>query len=503
MNDGGKIVLAGCPGSGKTEMAIFIIKKFLDLGKRVLVLAHSTNVLKDNFQSRWNTYFADNDNLTITIPQSYKGGEYDLLIVDEAHENYLSRTGQAIAKSIDRHLLLTGTPSKFVGNMDLEVIAMSDIPVDFFAKTAVDIIESDYSWTEKDFNHTGSLKSTASITKRDTVSSLNKVLSALMNDTKTLIACNTKKQADFVNGHLNKLGYKSVVSHSDSDKDSELFEAFKNNEYAVLVVVNRGRIGYSDNDLMNIIDMTGTKNPDLIYQMFARCVRGDQSQQKRFIKLVTNDKISALIAEISTNMALSLMFRDVVSTYNGKNMNSFKLPVKRQMSNTRTGAGSTISFPKYENAIVELTKIQKDLSDGVSLYSHDEISDLLIEYTDSKPRIDYESINAENVREWCSKFKNRRQIWDHSQSRAKFITDNFGDILDELYGPISPRRAKFDIESEADAIKVLEWIKSKGLKRGDIRYHINIKTYDIIKKDYADLLNEYIPKTSRYSKKTA
>lgn len=418
---GKKVILNGCPGSGKTEMGIYIIKWFLDNGKKVLVLAHSTNVLKNNFQDRWNNYYDNHPNLTICIPQSYKKGViYDLVIVDEAHENYLAKVVQDIVKDIPAQLLLTGTPSPLIlkGGFDIEVIAMEDVPREFFSKTGIELLSTCYKWTETDYNQSGNLKYNTSITKSDTESSLDAVIVKLIdrlrnksvsaerfnkpgiltriqkaifkgsNLGKTMFVCSRKSQADYVNTYLVKKGYNSKVSHSDSDGDSVLFDSFKNGNFDVLVVVNRGRLGFSDDNLMNIIDMSGTKNPNLIYQMFARCVRGNQSQSKLFMKLApTGDAMHDLTA-VATQMALSLMFKDVISVFNGKNMRGMFIPVLKTKSETekvkvktekvKSEKSNRVIFPEYHtDVLVELKNIRYSLEDELSIYKKGEISEII------------------------------------------------------------------------------------------------------------------------------
>jgi len=56
-------VLGSCPGSGKTEMAIESMIRLMEFGlvNRILILAHSTNVLKENFYERLMNYFYEGE----------------------------------------------------------------------------------------------------------------------------------------------------------------------------------------------------------------------------------------------------------------------------------------------------------------------------------------------------------------------------------------------------------------------------------------------------------
>ncbi len=460
LESGKKVILNGCPGSGKTEMAIYIIKMFLDSGKKVLVLAHSTNVLKNNFQNRWNDYYDNHDNLTICIPQSYKADKYDLLVMDEAHENYLAKVVQDIAKDIPCQLLLTGTPSNLIykGGFDIEVIAMEDVPREFFAKTGVELLSTCYKWTETDYNIDGNLKYAASITKSDTESSLDAIIVKLIdrlrnksisaekfnkpgiltriqksifsksNIGKTMFVCSRKSQADYVNNYLIKKGYNSKVSHSTSDNDSTLFDLFKDGDFDVLVVVNRGRLGYSDDNLMNIIDMSGTKNPNLIYQMFARCVRGSQSQNKLFMKLAPTGNAMLDLTSVATQMALSLMFKDVISVFNGKNMKGMFIPIMKSSSDVKVNKtkskvekvkiekSNRIIFPQYHiDVLVELKDIRYSLDDELSIYKKGEIGEIISEIKGQSLPAGWWTI--ERIREDSLKYVNIGQ-WSHSSGGA-------------------------------------------------------------------------------------
>lgn len=471
---GKKVILNGCPGSGKTEMAIYIMKKYLDSGKKVLVLAHSTNVLKDNFQDRWNDYYDNHSNLTICIPQSYKEGiNYDLVVVDEAHQNYLAKVVQSIVKNIPTQLLLTGTPSNLIykGGFEVEVIAMEDVPREFFAKTGIELLSTCYKWSETDYNSDGNLKWKASITKSDTESTLDAIISKLIerlanksvsaerfnkpgiitriqkaifkksNLGKTMFVCSRKSQADYVNNYLIKKGYNSKVSHSTSDNDSTLFESFKNGEFDVLVVVNRGRLGFSDDELMNIIDMSGTKNPNLIYQMFARCVRGNQSQQKLFMKLSPTGDAMHDLTSVATQMALSLMFNDVISVFNGKNMKGMFIPLLKSNSETKKvlteknkkdnvveKTNNRVVFPQYTtDVLVELKAIRYSLNDELSIYKNGEIGEIIKTITGGHFPNNYWTV--EKIKNEALKY-NKKYDWQQN-SPSSYTTARGLGIIDE------------------------------------------------------------------------
>jgi superfamily II DNA or RNA helicase len=347
----GKLVLAMCPSSGKTETIIYYLNQQYKFNPniRVLILPHSTNVLLDNFYQRLEsrnidfTYSADiNDdvNVHVVLPQNHNRivGQYDLIIIDEAHENYLAKTIQGIIKKTQagKEILLTGTPSKFIGNKDfkLHFVALSDLCELYTPKLRIDIIESDYDWNGNYNEQTKELKNSYKFSKESTEISLKKTFDFLLKRNhsdgveKTLIVCRNIAQSNYVKEYLTTIGFSSDISNSDNDKDSENVSKFKNNLIDILIVVNRARLGYDDTDLINLIDISGTLNPNIIYQMFARLLRGTQDMKKYYIRLASkNDDVYN--SEISTSVALMLTHSNYIQVFNGKNFNSQEIIVNK------------------------------------------------------------------------------------------------------------------------------------------------------------------------------
>jgi superfamily II DNA or RNA helicase len=570
LESGKKVILNGCPGSGKTEMSIYIIKKYLDSGKKVLVLAHSTNVLKKNFQDRWNTYYDNHDNLTICIPQSYKSGvKYDLAVIDESHENYLAKVVQDIVKDIPAQLLLTGTPSNLIykGGFDIEVIAMEDVPREFFAKTGIELLSTCYKWTETDYNADGELKRSASITKSDTELSLDAIIVKLIdrlrnksisaekfnkpgiltriqksifnshNIGKTMFVCSRKTQADYVNDYLVKKGYNSKVSHATSDNDSVLFDSFKDGDFDVLVVVNRGRLGYSDDNLMNIIDMSGTKNPNLIYQMFARCVRGNQSQHKLFMKLAPTGNAMLDLTSVATQMALSLMFKDVISVFNGKNMKGMFIPImksssdikvdkpKSKVEKIKTEKSNRVIFPQYTtDVLVELKNIYYSMDSELSIYKKGDIGEIISEILDSRLPAGY--WNEEKCFEESSKYSSSNEWISNSPGSASAARRLriYEKCCENYIGSINHKNRMVRTESDllkiskkyknvtewkADDIASYKYAHKKGVlskcvehmpKRGELKTKW---TFEFCKNDIGSLAKEEWKKKNRLAYRRA
>ena len=384
-----KLVLAMCPSSGKTETVIYYIDQLFKQNKnlKVLILPHSTNVLLNNFYDRLEqrnvkfTYSTDtsvNCNVHILLPQSKSKikDEYDLLIVDEAHENYFAKTVQNIISKTKpkKQILLTGTPYQFIGKEDFKIhfLSLNELNKSTIPKLRVDIIESNYNWNGN-YNKLKEVKKEFNFNDVDTKTTLDKTFKFILNRnnvekkevSKTLVICNNIKQSELVKKYLDVFGLSSVLSNSKSDKKSLLIQDFKRNKINILIVVNRARLGYDDIDLINLIDMSGTLNPNLIYQMMARVLRGANDVQKYYIRL-TSKKDDSLNSEIATNLALMLTDKKYISTFNGKNFDSQTIIVPNYFSKKHITTSS--------NFLKNSPKLLIDADDIISFY-RDAISD--------------------------------------------------------------------------------------------------------------------------------
>ncbi len=504
LQSGEKVVLSGCPGSGKTEMSFAIIDWAVKFGmKRILVLAHSTNVLKQNYKERFDSYnFPFAQNVTIDIPQNWFKikGKYDFVIIDEAHQNYLAPMVQKIVENIPMQLLLTGTPSKLVAKGGFKIIslAMESVPSEYFSKVQIELVTTPYKWTETDYGQDGNLREDTVFVQSDTEIAVENVLKSLMRRVtlskikpetwnqitfinrlkvfftkkqlnKTMIACSRQSQAEQVYKYLNeKLGINAAISHSGNDVSSNVFDEFLENKYDVLVVVNRGRLGYSDNNLYNMIDMTGTKNADLIYQMFARVVRGDKSQQKYFIKVSPTGAGMMDLTDINMRMALSLMFESVVTTFNGKNFNGMFVPVIKKMKteklqsksgNTVTRKVAKFTYPEYTNdIIVQLKDLYVNVSNDLSIYKRGNIQEILNQYRDYHPAGFWDI--EQNLYCEAKKYKTYQDFFEFSRVAFEKMRDK--KILHNVFPNFEYGKTPRKITKEL-VIEVLESNKYKNI----------------------------------------
>jgi superfamily II DNA or RNA helicase len=422
-------VLALCPNGGKTEVSIDVIRRYLDLNpfSRVLVLSHSTNVLKTNYIDRldglelgfdYSTTFDQDCRVHVCLPHSEHliVGTYDFLIVDEAHENYLEKRVQRIIKKIkpQKQLLLTGSPSKFIkrGGYNIFTLAVNELPEEYFAKLNIELVASNYNWA-KSYNNDLEVKSDYKFETIDTKKTLETIVLKLVDRVKkgltaeefnnpnliakfkswaftykqmgkTMIICKSVSQATDVNNILISNGVSSTVSDHKSDKDSSEIASFKNNKYDVLVVVDRARLGYSDDALFNIIDMSGTHNPDIIYQIFCRVLRGTPDMKKYYLKVTTQEYGMMDFTHACVCAALMLTDHKYLSTFNGNNFNGIKIPVlKNKTGKTSASSGGKSDqnkkfvFPEFTNDVIDMFKnIIHNLDEPVSIYKLTTISEV-------------------------------------------------------------------------------------------------------------------------------
>jgi hypothetical protein len=464
-----KLVLAMCPSSGKTETVIYFIDQMFKENNdlKVLILPHSTNVLLNNFYDRLEqrnvgfTYSTDTSvdcNVHIVLPQSKSKikNEYDLLIIDEAHENYFAETVQNIIRKTNpkKQILLTGTPYKFVGRDDFKIhfLSLNELDKNTIPKLRVDIIESNYQWNGN-YNSSGEVKKEFDFNDNDTKATLNKTFKFILKRgknsiSKTLIVCNNIKQSEYVKNYLDDIGLSSVISNSKNDTKSELIQDFKQNKINILIVVNRARLGYDDSDLINLIDMSGTLNPNLIYQMIARVLRGSNDTQKYYVRL-TSKKDESLNSEIATNLALMLTDKKYISTFNGKNFNNQSILVPKCFSKKYITSASNFSknTPKLlldtDDMISFYRDTISDIDKEYGVYKFCKIKDVLIELG-TKKKFSQE-ISLEDLKRIALNYNGRFE-WQKKDRKTYSYAKNQG-WLDECCKHMKQLRRQYTLES--------------------------------------------------------
>jgi hypothetical protein len=361
--------------------------------------------------------------------------KYDIVIIDEAHENYFAKTVQNILEktSPTKQILLTGTPYQFVDKKEFKIhfLALNDLDSSLLPKLRFDIIESDYEWNGN-YNNLGEIKSSFIFKKENTDKTLDDTFKFIFDRqnfkevNKTLIVCKSINQSELVKSYLDNIGICSEISNSKNDTKSDVVNDFKQNKIKVLIVVNRARLGYDDADLVNLIDMSGTLNPNIIYQMFARLLRGDSSQQKYYIRL-TSKNDETLNSEISTSLALMLTDKKYIQVFNGKNFKIKNIIIKKEVfinlkkNKDFKNKDKTISRNKilvetndiinfYKNVIVEAEK-------NIGLYRFCKVSEVL-------NQLKIVTHTLESCKEIASKYKSKTEWRDNDSSSYQFAYKN-------------------------------------------------------------------------------
>lgn len=390
-----KVVLAICPGGGKTFTSLQFAKEFKG---KTLVLAHGTSQLRTQWNENLDQLGTEQfGNLTIDLPQSLYRKELDpvdLLIVDEAHEFYLAnksykgkKTAAGMVQQIEKKvkpkktLLLTGTPSKFIKRGYPVVLVSAQEILDSGYESVLSNVYFGLATThetirKENFNKKGDVKTNFEFKKvqedlDDLLDSMISRLKGVVGKThpmykkltanwpsvfnsldKTMFACANVNQADQVYEYFKNRGVNCVVSHYYNDTDSAYIEEFKNDSnIKVLIVVNRGTLGFNMPELVNVVDMSSTKNIDSIYQLYARAMRYHPDYKYKFFFKLTPESESELNKFYMT-AALHMLGREFLSSYNGHNLGGMKLAVKPVEKSKKKGESkkkpATKNTPPYQ-----------------------------------------------------------------------------------------------------------------------------------------------------------
>ena len=323
-------VLAAAPGSGKSTILIHILNDFFSKypHKKAVILTHNQNILKnqmiDNFENPHVSVgfsfglIGSDKQVEIGIPaNSSKIERIDLLVVDEAHQYYWESMTDSIVEKFnpEYQILMTGSPSYFirynkaVNNSNRNIkkfgmyfIAANDlVDLGVFSPIDLDVVR---------FNGD-------SISDK-IIATMRHAKQHRYNMDKIMWACKNIKEAKSVAYYLKNIFKKQVfMSTSQNDSDNQQIEEFKKSEKGILIVVNKGILGFSDNSITALVDFKCSKNLDTRNQLFARGLRRHEKGIRKTYLSVSNsinwNKEGQIIHQI-----VSLMERDVFMNYDGK-----------------------------------------------------------------------------------------------------------------------------------------------------------------------------------------
>ena len=406
--ESGRCVLAAGCGGGKTTMAAKIISRFLHLHpvSRILVLTHGQSNLRNQFYQDIVTMHKmgtlahsftfravqkslklfGNESVLISLPHALKSpfpvGKFDMVIVDEAHNFYHAPMVQSILSHYKPTftLALTGTPSPFIkdGNWPIVAISSSELlAFNVLSDAVIELVQTRYPWNFNSYNDENELRSSVEINKKTTHQAMASVLEhitrkliekgRISNEArknvswgaitselgKTFFACKSIKQAKYVHSYLNKQGIKAIFSTSGKGKTSAnsiaAFTRFKSEQDSkVLVVVNQGILGFNFPELANVVDMSGSHNPDRLFQLLSRVVRVSPIEPKKlFFKIVPDSMTSYTYAVMC--FVVSMSVREFFLSYRGDfKSKSFQIP-KKVLDVIGRGNGSSGRSPQQSS----------------------------------------------------------------------------------------------------------------------------------------------------------
>lgn len=355
LESGKEFVLASCPSSGKTFIALEYVRRNPE--KNFLIIPHATTVLKN----QWLEEASGIKNIKIELPHSlYKKDlkHYHTIIIDEAHEfSEASMVQEIIKKTKPKKILyLTGTPSKFIlRKVPCHVLAAESLVPDYISDLYFGLFSTSADLKPKDFGQELDLLKEKGIklvnSAEDDLNSLVKAMLSRLKSTnffksspltskvsnfslfselgKTMIACHSQEQLKVIERILKKNNVKVTSSFAKDDDDSHNISNFEKDDNNVLLVLRRGILGYNMTSLVNVVDMTGTNNINRIYQLYARVMRkSSEHPLKYFFKLTTTADMQ--VTKFYMNAAIHLMRYDFISKYNGKNLDEMEVKVLRQ-----------------------------------------------------------------------------------------------------------------------------------------------------------------------------
>lgn len=384
----------------------------------------TNTTIPESFYLKMNNFITDDSNIFVALPQMLykldKLPKFDLIVIDEAHQMYFTSKNtyddnkgmvQKILKmgkkKDSKELLLTGTPSPFIlrGSIKYPIVPITVNQLhdyDMISDLKVELMSSAYDITKDDYDSQYEVRNSKKFTKEDTNITMSNLLDALIlrlksefkdhpekyaalnkeerghmkgktwNDAftvikKTMFACRSIEQAKYVFEYLKNQNIQTVLSTSDNDTESVQIQDFINQkEIQVLVVVNRGILGFDLPELETVIDMTCTGNIDRIFQLMARVLRKHPDNKPKMFFKLSPSKLAGYFEDVM-NVTLSLNDERNYLKYNGKNFldMEFLSVVKRTEKRTGKTSKPTKSKPK-----VEIKKVNFEGLDVIQHFKH-------------------------------------------------------------------------------------------------------------------------------------
>lgn len=329
----------------------------------------------------------DGVNVIIMLPQTIRGKQngknsrslqllksvkWSWFVLDEAHRWYFKNHITMILNEIKPtyQFLLTGTPFKFNLRKDKFIIDYTTVrkmyELGYLSNVTAQVLHSSVELNQIDYvSVLGNLKEAKHFTNNEVEETLMAVTQQMMKKLKlplkgyksvhnitkntlsvfgklqkTIIFTHGTQEADVVGIYFNKLGVKTLVSHSNikGEDPNKTFEDFRtDDEVKILVAVNRGKEGFDFPELYNVVDMTYSQNFEVVMQIFGRVLRKSKNIDEKFFFKVAPKNTSGYF--VSWMNAMFMLFEEEwFAKYNGKNGLDIRIP--NSLINDGSGKGT-------------------------------------------------------------------------------------------------------------------------------------------------------------------
>ena len=135
-----------------------------------------------------------------------------------------------------------------------------------------------------------------------------------------MVAVKTVNEAKNVSYYLRSIGRKVALSTHKNDRNNTMVKDFKNGEYDTLVVVMRGILGFSDNNITGLFDLRCSDSVDISNQLFARVLRKHPNNVQKFYYRCGEKRKDFNNQVIMLHKIKAMMRKDIFVKYNGHNM---------------------------------------------------------------------------------------------------------------------------------------------------------------------------------------
>jgi hypothetical protein len=111
------------------------------------------------------------------------------------------------------------------------------------------------------------------------------------NSEKLMVVAKDNNQALLLLDIFKKLNRNVCVSTSHNDTEGVVISRFINNEFDTLIVVNRGILGFSDNNITALLDFKNSGNIENRFQLMARVFRKKENIKKIYLSVTNEDNV--------------------------------------------------------------------------------------------------------------------------------------------------------------------------------------------------------------------